>query len=231
MVDWLWSLNLAQVVLFFVLLNALILVGAIAAEKIAARLFAAAPPAKPLRVQAWLLAISTVLINSAISVAGWLAWKSGFLLLNLNATPFEIVRDTLVLVLTMDFALYILHRIAHARWFYSWAHYLHHEYREVRMLTLFVMHPLEALGFGSLWVVTLTLFSFSVEAVVVFLQLNLWFGLAAHCGFSPYPAWLSKVLPALSVSPPAFHFEHHRNETVNFGFYTTIWDKLSKTSL
>lgn len=231
MTAWLWSLSLPETALFFSLLNASIFGGAFVAEKIAPFIFTAVPRGPRLEPQAWLLASTTVLINAAISIGGWLFWKHGWLRLNLNANIFEIVRDTLVLVVTMDLALYILHRIAHARWFYTWAHYLHHEHREVRMLTLFVMHPLEALGFGSLWVVTLTAFNFSLEAVIAFLQLNLWFGLAAHCGFSPYPKWLARALPALFVSQPAFHFEHHRNEAVNFGFYTTIWDKLFKTSL
>jgi lathosterol oxidase len=93
------------------------------------------------------------------------------------------------------------------------------------------MHPLEALGFGSLWVITLMLSAFSFESVIIFLQLNLYFGIAAHCGFSPYPKWLSKTMAALAIAEPDFHLQHHRDETVNLGFYTTIWDRVFRTNL
>jgi lathosterol oxidase len=226
MIDWLWSISLTQATTFFLALNILILLGAFIAEKVLAHLFSAAPKrTTPDRLEL-VLASSTIAINALISVAGWLLWKYGHLQLNRHADGVTIVRDTLLLVLAMDFVLYLLHRIAHMRWFYNWAHYLHHEHRDVRMLTLFVMHPLEALGFGSLWVITLTLNAFSVEAVVIFLQLNLYFGLAAHCGFSPYPKWLTRILAALCIAEPGFHFGHHRNENGNLGFYTVIWDRL-----
>lgn len=231
MTTWLWSLSLAEAALFFTVLNLLILMGALCAERCVRLLFHSAPPASRHSGHEWLLAMATVSINAVISLGGWLLWRQGWLQLNLQAGPLIIMRDTIILVLAMDLALYILHRIAHTRWFYSWAHYLHHEYRDVRMFTLFVMHPLEALGFGSLWVLTLTLFAFSVEAVVIFLQLNLYFGLAAHCGFSPYPKWLLRAMSALCISAPQFHLQHHRNEQVNLGFYTTIWDKIFSTSL
>lgn len=230
MTTWLWSFSLAEAALFFTVLNLLILIGALCAERCIPKFFHAAPRASRHSRREWLLALATVSINTAISVGGWLFWKQGSLQLNLQAGPLTITRDTIVLVLAMDLALYILHRIAHTRWFYSWAHYLHHEYRDVRMFTLFVMHPLEALGFGSLWVLTLTLFAFSVEAVVIFLQLNLYFGLAAHCGFSPYPMWVNRLLSVLHIASPEFHLQHHRDENLNLGFYTVIWDRLFKTS-
>lgn len=231
MTRWLWSLSLAEATLFFLVLNLFILIGALAAERVVPVIFRAAPNAASHGRLEWLLALATVSINTGISVAGWLLWKTGWLQLNLEAGALVIFRDTLVLVLAMDLALYILHRIAHMHWFYSWAHYLHHEYRDVRLFTLLVMHPLEALGFGSLWVLTLALYAFSVEAVIIFLQLNLYFGLAAHCGYSPYPGWLNRVLSALHIALPEFHLQHHRHEARNLGFYTTIWDKLFRTCL
>jgi sterol desaturase/sphingolipid hydroxylase (fatty acid hydroxylase superfamily) len=100
----------------------------------------------------------------------------------------------------------------------------------VRPLTLFVMHPLEALGFGSLWVITLMLSAFSFESVIIFLQLNLYFGIAAHCGFSHTQNGSRKPWQ-LAIAEPDFHLQHHRDETVNLGFYTTIWDRVFRTNL
>lgn len=231
MLDWLWSMSVAEATGFFLALNILIVSGAYCLECIVPRFFKTAPQNLQHSSLELLLMTCTVFVNAVISVAGWLLWKHGYLQLNRHAGVLTALRDTLVLVLLMDFALYVLHRIAHMRWFYGWAHYLHHKYREVRPLTLFVMHPLEALGFGSLWVITLMLSAFSVESVIIFLQLNLYFGIAAHCGFSPYPKWLSKTMAALAIAEPDFHLDHHRDETVNLGFYTTIWDRVFRTNL
>lgn len=208
----------------------MILAGALVSGAVADRLFRDTPDqiVQATRTE-WLLALSTVTMNTAISVAGWALWKLGWLKLNSVGSLVDILRDTLVLVFTMDLSLYVLHRIAHLPIFYRIAHYKHHEYRTVRVITLFVMHPLEALGFGMLWVMTLTLFPFTVEAVLIFLTINMYFGIAAHCGVALYPRPLKHLIGRLGFSDPDFHACHHREENYNLGFYTTIWDRLFKT--
>lgn len=228
-VNFLWSLPLASVCLFFLLLNLAILGGAIAAGQVLQRYGAPPMNLRSISRSEWLLSMATVMVNAAISVAGWALWKSGWLTMNTTGSAWQILRDTLILVLVMDFALYALHRIAHLPLFYRIAHFKHHEYREVRVVTLFVMHPLEALGFGSLWVLTLTLFPFTVESVLLFLNLNLYFGVTAHCGLSLYPRALAGALSRFALSDPDFHARHHRDEAFNLGFYTTIWDRLFRT--
>lgn len=218
-----------MVCLFFLVLNLAILGGGLFAGQILHRFGAPVMSLRSISPVEWILSFSTVAINAAISVAGWALWKFGWLTLNTTGGMFAILRDTLILVLVMDFALYILHRIAHLPVFYGLAHFKHHEYRGVRVITLFVMHPLEALGFGSLWVFTLTLFPFTVESVLLFLNLNLYFGVTAHCGLRLYPRWLSQALGFFSVTDPAFHEQHHLREQKNFGFYTALWDHLFGT--
>ncbi len=228
-IDWLWSLTPVTISVFFLLLNLAILAGAIAAGQMLQRFGGPLMSLKSISLSEWLFALSTVTVNAAISVAGWALWKSGWLTLNITGGALQILRDTLILVLVMDLALYVLHRIAHLPLFYRIAHFKHHEYREVRVVTLFVMHPLEALGFGSLWVLTLTLFPFTVEAVLLFLNLNLYFGVTAHCGLRLYPRAWASVLSRFALSDPDFHARHHRDEAFNLGFYTTIWDRLFRT--
>lgn len=218
-----------MVCIFFLLLNLAILGGSIVAGQILHRLGAPAMQLRSISVVEWMLSLSTVTINAAISVAGWALWKSGWLTLNTTGGVLAILRDTLILVLVMDFALYVLHRIAHLPVFYRLAHFKHHEYRDVRVIALFVMHPLEALGFGSLWVFTLTLFPFTVESVLLFLNLNLYFGVTAHGGLRLYSRAVAAVLSRLALSDPDFHARHHRDEAHNLGFYTTIWDRLFRT--
>jgi lathosterol oxidase len=130
MLDWLWSMSVAEATGFFFALNILIVSGAYCLECIVPRFFKTAPQNLQHSSLELLLMTCTVFVNAVISVAGWLLWKHGYLQLNRHAGVLTALRDTLVLVLLMDFALYVLHRIAHMRWFYGWAHYLHHKYRE-----------------------------------------------------------------------------------------------------
>lgn len=227
MLDWLWRLDFVSVSAVFLVLNVMIFGGALAAGYVIGRFF---PGGKTyhgkVTATELILSGSTVFINSAITSAGWLLWKAGVIRLNVAGVWWQIARDTLVLVLAMDLALYILHRIAHIPFFHKIAHYKHHEFREVRVLTLFVMSPLEALGFGTLWVFTLCFFPFTIESVAIFLNLNLFFGITAHAGVALYPEWLRRAVSAVGLTYPDFHRLHHENESANMGFYTRLWDIL-----
>jgi Delta7-sterol 5-desaturase len=230
MLEWLWRLNFYSASAAFLFLNVLIFIGALATGRIIDHFFMPIPAGRQkVTGTELMLSFSTVFINAAITSGGWLLWRQGTIRLNADGAWWQIARDTAVLVITMDLALYILHRIAHLPVFYKLAHDKHHEYRDVRVLTLFVMSPLEALGFGSLWVLTLCLFPFTIEAVAIFLNLNLFFGITAHAGVSLYPAWLQRVVSALGFTYPDFHRLHHENEAANMGFYTRIWDVLFRT--
>jgi sterol desaturase/sphingolipid hydroxylase (fatty acid hydroxylase superfamily) len=230
MLDWLWRLNFYSASAVFLALNILIFSGALAAGSFIDKYLSRRINTRERVTAAELvLSLSTVCINSAITSGGWLLWKAGVIRLNTSGSAWQILRDVVVLVLAMDLALYVLHRIAHVPFFYKIAHYKHHEYKEVRVLTLFVMSPLEALGFGTLWVFTLCFFPFTIEAVALFLNLNLYFGITAHAGVSLYPPLLQRAVAALGFTYPDFHRLHHGNERVNMGFYTRIWDQLFGT--
>lgn len=231
MLDWLWHLSFNGAAVVFLVLNIFIFFGALFSGVIFDRCLPRDEhkPRPRITSAEIILSASTACINAAITAIGWLLWKAGYIRLDTEASLGIVVRDTLVLLLLMDLMLYILHRIAHLPVFYRIAHYKHHEYRQVRVLTLFVMSPLEALGFGTLWVALLCCFTSSVESVIIFLNLNLWFGILAHTGHRVFPPVVVRLLNRLYIASPDFHKEHHNDEAVNMGFYTLIWDHLFDT--
>lgn len=170
-----------------------------------------------------------VLLNSLVTFAGWFLWRAGWITVRTGGSVFRMLWDALVLLVLMDIAMYVLHRTAHHKWFFGWLHKLHHVYDNPRPLTLFVMNPLEVLAFGGLWLVLLCAYSASFAGIALYLTLNIAFGLAGHLGVEPFPArWATHpVLRYLGGS--AFHARHHHDGAVNFGFYTTFWDKLGGT--
>ena len=218
-VAWLFAVN----VLLFVLA---LVVGEILVRLFGSQLVGPAPP--PVDRREIALAASCVLFNTVVNVIGWWMWRSGYLTIRLD-TGVRAWLDALVLLVMMDLAMYVTHRLAHLPWIYRLVHATHHKYDRPRPLDLFVLSPLEVLGFGGLWLAILWVYSASWLGIVVYLTLNLAFGLVGHLGVEPFPrSWAShRVLKYLGTS--TFHAGHHQDGRGNFGFYTLIWDRMFGT--
>ncbi|PJZ65511.1 C-5 sterol desaturase [Leptospira wolffii] len=180
---------------------------------------------KPFRIefQEILWASSTLLLNTAVTVAGLYLWRYGLITFRNDLGPM-VLFDTLVLFMAMDASMYFLHRIAHISWVYPLAHKTHHRYENPRPLTLFVLNPFEALGFGILWLSVISLYDSSWIGMSIYLVLNVVFGTLGHLGVEPFPdSWLR--LPIFRfLTTSTFHARHHQFPDSNFGFYTSIWD-------
>jgi len=187
------------------------------------------PPAPPLTRAEVLLAASCVMLNAVVTVAGVILWRAGIIRLRDDYSLLGAVVDTVVLFFAMDFAMYVFHRVAHLRLLYPIIHRTHHLYENPRPLTLFVLNPFEVLGFGGLWLVVLVIYHAGVPGILIYLTLNLAFGLVGHLGVEPMPGRWLKVPLVNYVSTSTFHAEHHMDKDHNYGFYTLIWDKLFGT--
>lgn len=184
-------------------------------------------PGRTSGLQRW-LALSTVLLNSAVTLAGWKLWTMGVIRVSFEWS-WTIVPQLLGLFLIMDLTSYTGHAIAHLRPLFPLAHRLHHRFVDARPLTLFALHPLEVIGFGAIWIAVLSAFSFSFWAVTAYSAVNLIFGVFGHLGVEPIPASIRRSPIFFVVATPTMHAMHHANPARNLGFYTTIWDRLFGT--
>ena len=71
------------------------------------------------------VAITAVLINTAVSVVGWLFWRADLIELRDKSVWMGVI-DMGLMVLAMDLGMYFLHRIAHQRWLFPLIHKFHH---------------------------------------------------------------------------------------------------------
>ncbi|TGL28545.1 fatty acid hydroxylase family protein [Leptospira koniambonensis] len=184
----------------------------------------------PLKIEAKeiLFATSTILLNTVVTLFGLWLWRTGSIQFRTDIDIFALL-DILILLLVMDAGMYLLHRIAHIRFIYKFAHKTHHRYDKPRPLTLFVLNPLEALGFGTLWLLVLCIYDFSWLGMSIYLGVNVIFGSIGHLGVEPLSeGWLrSRLFNTFTTS--TFHARHHQKEDYNFGFYTSIWDRIFGT--
>ena len=221
-----WIMALAFLLENLIIFGGTLIVGARIAHLYASR--AVAEAAEPVSGEEILLASTTILLNSLVTLAGLYLWRGGFIRLR-SEFSLTVVLDFLILVLAMDVAMYIAHRIAHIPWIFRIVHRTHHRYENPRPLTLFVLNPLECLSFGILWLALLCVYQATWLGMAAYLMFNVLFGLIGHIGVEPFPdRW--KTHPVLKyVSTSSFHAGHHGDENHNFGFYTLIWDRLFGT--
>ncbi|BCM91248.1 hypothetical protein IAD21_03114 [Abditibacteriota bacterium] len=211
--------------------NVFILVGAVLVGEGLARLYAShrvTEAAAPLTSLEIMLASTTVLLNSLVTLGGLFLWRADFIHFRMDS-GWAVLLDFLVLVLVMDVAMYVLHRLAHVPLFFKMVHRTHHLYDNPRPLTLFVMNPVEALSFGLLWLTLLCIYDATWVGMSLYLVSNVAFGLIGHIGVEPFPErW--KTTPILKyISTSSFHAGHHQDGDHNFGFYTLIWDRVFGT--
>lgn len=174
------------------------------------------------------ISLVTVTINTAITYVGYLLWQNGWIVITSGHTA-HIILDFLVLFLGMDFLMYIFHLFIHRTFLYRAIHGLHHESENPVPLDLFVLHPLETIGFGLMWLSLLMVYPATFYAVVLYLTVNVIFGLAGHLGTEPLPERI-RIWPLVKyIGTSSFHHGHHLDIRCNFGFYTNIWDRLFGT--
>ncbi|GAA4055137.1 hypothetical protein GCM10022409_47870 [Hymenobacter glaciei] len=186
------------------------------------------PVHHPISGQEIRLATATLLINTGITFAGFWLWRQGFITIR-EELSYRVLLDFGVLFIGMDLLMYVFHYAIHHSPLYRWVHALHHEYAEPQPIDLFVLHPIETVGFGSLWLLLMAVYPATFLAIFAYLTVNVFFGVLGHSGVEPFPsAWdRSPLFKYLGSS--GFHFQHHQDDSHNFGFYTSIWDRLFGT--
>lgn len=231
MLAFLKELSLLQISLIFLVANMVIfvvsvtscwLLGVMYSEK---RIFSRW---EPLKKGELFIAGVAVILNSVVSILGWMIWKAGYIDIQV-ASIGRSFTDCIIMLLVMDFGMYVFHRIAHSQWMYRTIHAFHHRHEATNPISLFVLHPIEVGGFGGLMLSFLIIYPMSFLGLIAYLTLNIVFGTLGHSGVEPFPAWIRNVPVLRYLGTSTFHAEHHENHHYNFGFYTLLWDKLFGT--
>lgn len=176
-----------------------------------------------------LLSLITVLCNTVVFILGVYLWKFGFIRLDKEYGPGQVILEVLVLTLIMDFLMYVFHRSVHFLRYFRKVHERHHEHKSTNLLSLFVLHPIESIGFGLMMLGVIILFPFSAVGISMYLVLNSLWGTVGHLNHSVLPqSWL-KIAQKGYLCTSEFHYLHHQNPHYNFGFYTSVWDVMFQT--
>lgn len=172
---------------------------------------------------------STLVFNTLITYIGYKMFCHDHIQFYFNFSIISIITDLLLITLIMDFLMFIFHYIIHrVKWLYT-IHNHHHLHVKTNVYSLYVLHPIETLGFGFLWLISITLIHFNFYGMVIYLILNLTYGILGHLQKDIFPDFWSDNYFTKWISTTQFHNNHHLNKDENFGFYFTFWDKLLNT--
>ncbi|MCD0473192.1 sterol desaturase family protein [Flavobacterium sp. EDS] len=173
--------------------------------------------------------VSTLLCNTLVTLIGYKLYQSQIIKIDFSTSFFTIVLDTLLLIFLMDFFMFCFHYLAHKlAWFHP-IHQLHHTHIDTNVYSLFVLNPIETLGFGAIWLILISILEFNCFSIILYLILNLSYGILGHLNKDIFPEFWKENSVTKWISTTQFHSNHHKNESHNFGFYFTIWDKIFKT--
>ena len=124
---------------------------------------------------------------------------------------------------------YWLHRWMHREPMYKWVHKLHHLSTSTNLLTTTSVNPLESFINGGFVPLFLMVVSVHPESMLLIGPTNIIMGLYVHSGYELFPRWWNKSWATKWFITATFHDQHHKYFTVNFGGYTTIWDRICGT--
>jgi len=123
--------------------------------------------------------------------------------------------------------LYCLHYLLHNNFIYKLIHSQHHSAIKPKPVHLFTIHPAETITYGILWLTALSIYSFNLYAIIIYLVVHVLFGINAHLGIDQPSK--RNIFSEYFISSQ-FHRNHHYNIQKNYGFYTNIWDKVFGTA-
>lgn len=175
--------------------------------------------------------ISTVFCNTLITLVGYKLYQYNIIKIDFDSTLFMVLFDIVILIILMDFFMFVFHYLAHKLTWFEPIHQLHHTHIETNVYSLFVLNPIETLGFGFIWLFVITIIPFNFFSILFYLILNLTFGIFGHVEKDIFPTFWNKNNFTKWVSSTKFHANHHKNQSHNFGFYFTLWDKIFKTNI
>ncbi len=164
-----------------------------------------------------------------VGVAADWAATNNFGFLNLTDWPWLV--EAAVAFITLDFAVWLQHRLMHHSPLLWRMHKVHHSDRDLDATTALRFHPFELIVstlYKSLWVAVLGV------PVLVALAFELWLNANALFNHSNIrlPRRLDRIIRYFIVTPD-MHLVHHSSivneQHRNYGFALTIWDRLFGT--
>jgi Delta7-sterol 5-desaturase len=172
------------------------------------------------------------LVASAFLIGGTTTWLKAEGWITFNSAPvawWVIALEYAAYFVLFDTWFYWLHRVMHNEPVYTWVHKIHHRSTSPNLLTTLSVNPLESFINGGFVPLFTAMFTVHDASMALIGPTNIIMGLYVHSGYELFPRWWNKSWTTKWFITATFHDQHHKYFTVNFGGYTTVWDRLCGT--
>jgi lathosterol oxidase len=166
----------------------------------------------------------TILVFGVYGLVTFLAWRVGLVSVDLRASWPKIVFDIVLLLAWNEVHFYCLHRLLHTRWLYRHVHRIHHESVAPTPFSTYSFHWLEAALLGSVMILPMLFFTFSLIALLALPVLSIAFNSIGHCNYNVFAKHPSLHSASLE------HSMHHLRVSGNYGFYLPFLDTWANTT-
>jgi len=161
-----------------------------------------------------------------------LQWLFGHSFISSVPTPTTaaLIGQFVVYFFAFDLYYYLFHRLLHTNFFYNFVHSYHHKSTRPTPLTSYAVHPVEGFVSFAFTIVLFVTMDLSFGALWLMNAYSVIHSVVIHSGHDFFPRWWHRNRILKFYVTPVFHDLHHSDpRSVNFGIYTTIWDRVFGT--
>lgn len=137
---------------------------------------------------------------------------------------YMIVVDLLILAIWNEVHFYLGHKLMHTKLFIG-IHRTHHKSVVVTPFSTYSFHPVESIIFGTVMILPMLLIEFELLALVIFPIYHLFFNTLGHSNVK----LIKKSGGLKEVEISTHHNNHHTTYNSNFGFASSLMDRLMRT--
>lgn len=134
-----------------------------------------------------------------------------------------------LLMFITDLWFYAVHRLIHTKFLYKIIHKRHHLSTDPSPFAANSIHPFESIL--DFIFILLASFIFPLHPIALFIVVNisaLW-STIGHLGYEIFPRAFTGSIFGKYLNFATVHNQHHKLFLYNFGYYTTIWDRIFGT--
>ncbi|MES2888003.1 MAG: sterol desaturase family protein, partial [Pseudomonadota bacterium] len=167
----------------------------------------------------------SVLIFGVGLLVPWGLLQMGWAAVTLQASGARVLAEVAVLLLWNDVHFYAHHRLLHHPRLFRHFHLPHHRSVVTTPWSTYAFHPVEALMLGSVLIVPMVVWPFSLTALALLPVLSLAYNSVGHANYQALPQswrWLSNAKG---------HHLHHACFRGNYGFLFSFMDRGLGTQL
>ena len=170
-----------------------------------------------------------IVFTLTLLIIRWL-FAHSFIISVPDSTIAAIIGQFVLYFIAFDLYYYLFHRLLHTKFLYKYVHSYHHKSIRPTPLTSYAVHPIEGFVSFAFTIVLFVTMDLSNGALYAMNAYSVIHSMIIHSGHDFFPRWWYRNSISRYYVTPVFHDLHHSDRgSVNFGIYTTLWDRVFGT--